>query len=316
MGLIEFASSQAGHTTVCVLAHEEELIPLEQRSLWLNATYGDRTDITVCALSYDRNELNESSKSDLQSSIEWADFLKERFGLKFSDFDVIIGSERYVQYMANYLGISHLIYDEHRTELPISATNIKNDIVRFWDYLAPAVKQTYATHICICGSESTGKSTTCKRLEEDLNYVTIIPELGRCLVGKSAICSEATLRKIYELHLPLLEAIKQDPPTPIMLWDTDNITTLSYYGFLFPHARPQFNKIPKADKYFFFESNISFKDDGTRFEESEALKLRNHHLSTYLSQGIQPELITCNNRYDIVENYIKSAIETLKKHFR
>ncbi len=301
MALIEFATTQAGHTTICILAHEGEIIPLEQRKAWVDATYGCRSDITIYAMSYNPDELNESSESDVKSSHEWADYLRKCFGGAFGDFDVFIGSERYVQYMADYVGISHIIYDEARARLSISATGIKNDIIRYWDYLSPAAKQTYAKHICICGSESSGKSTACKHLEEAFSFVTMIPEIGRCLVGKSELCSEHTLKTIYRIHLELLKAVKEDPPTPIILWDTDNITTISYYTFLFPGSRPDFNEIPKADRYLFFESDIPFMDDGTRFGYEEAMRLRDHHIATYESFGIRLEKISTNLLTDLFD---------------
>ncbi len=316
MALIEFAATQAEHTSVCILAHNGELIPLEQRKAWMDATYGCRSDITIYALSYNPEELNESSESDVKSSHEWADYLRECFGEAFGDFDVFIGSERYVQYMADYVGISHVIYDESRTNLSVSATDIKNDIIRYWDYLSPAAKQTYVRHICICGSESTGKSTVCKRLEEEYGFVTMIPEIGRCLVGKSEICSAATLEKIYCLHRPLLEAVKADPPTPVVLWDTDNITTLSYYRYLFPDARPEFTDIPMADDYFFFMSNIPFHDDGTRLEQTEAQKLGCCHLKSYKDFGVSLNLVYENNRYEIIRDYALNKVEALKQRFK
>lgn len=87
-------------------------------------------------------------------------------------------------------------------------------------------------HFCICGSESTGKSTVFKHLEEECGFVTMIPEIGRCLVEKFGLCDVKTLKKIFTIHNDLLLAVKNDHPTPIILWDTDNITTLSYLAFL------------------------------------------------------------------------------------
>lgn len=316
MALIEFAATQAEHTTVCILAHDRELIPLGQRKAWMDATYGYRSDISIYAMSYNSDELNESSESDIQSSHEWADYLRKCFGKAFDNLDVFIGSERYVQYMADYVGISYIIYDESRSNLSVSATDIKNDIIRYWDYLSPAAKQTYARHICICGSESTGKSTVCKRLEEEYGFITMIPEIGRCLVGKSEICSAAKLKKIYELHRPLLEAVKADPPTPIILWDTDNITTLSYYRYLFPDAEPKFTGIPMADDYFFFMSNIPFHDDGTRLDQTEAQKLGCCHIDSYKDFGVSLNLVYENNRYEIIRDYALNKVEALRKRFK
>lgn len=318
LALIDYAALQVEKVAVCVTAHDREIISIDQRIKWLTESYDDNPSIIVRGVSYDPDKLNESSVSDMKSSEEWADYLKGILD-DFSEIDVIIGSEMYVKFMADYIGIDHLIYDEHRTNLNISATDIKGDIIRYWDYLSPAAKRTYVKHICICGSESTGKSTTCKRLEEEYGFITMIPEIGRCLVGKSEICATSTLKKIFSIHNDLLRAVIHEPPTPIILWDTDNITTLSYFTYLNPKGTVDEIKcgkdILKADKYFFFESNIPVHDDGTRFDSDEALKLRDHHLKMYDTYEIETELISIENRCDIVREYILSEIRSLKKVF-
>ena len=111
-----------------------------------------------------------------------------------------------------------------------------------------------------------GKFTMCKRLEEQYGYVTMIPEIGRCLVGKSELCSIEVLQKIYDIHYRLLKAVHEDPPTPIVLWDTDSITTLSYFNYIFRNVplvrirgykdesefseQELWHEIIRADKYF------------------------------------------------------------------
>ena len=315
MALIQFASEHAEEVVVCLTAHKGEVVPMSLRKKWLDEAYQDNPNVTIKDIAYDANTLTDSSESNISASHAWADFLKSYFGDSFRDFDVIVGSERYVQYMSDYLGLDNLVYDEERTTLPISATMIKNDLFRYWDYLAPAVKRTYVKHVCICGSESTGKTTTAQLLEKDFNYVTMIPEIGRCLVGKSELCLQQTLLTIYKIHNELLHAVIADPPTPIIVWDTDNITTYSYKKFLFPKDNTVFADIPKADNYFFFESNITFVDDGTRLAKQEALELRTHHLSVYKECGVVPELVTNDNRYEIVKSCILEYVEGLKKTF-
>lgn len=320
LALIDFAATQAESVFVCVTGHDGEVISSAERAWWVIESYIQNFSINVCNLSYDPEKLNESSVSDIKSSEEWAEFLKAELD-DFSEIDVIIGSEMYVKYMADYLGIAYIIYDEKRENMPISATDIKGDIIRYWDYLSPAAKRSYVRHICICGSESTGKSTVCKRLEEEYGFVTMIPEIGRCLVGKSELCEVKTLKKIFTIHNDLLLAVKNDPPTPIILWDTDNITTLSYLAFLHAANHDVINEVMGdrqavlADKYFFFEPNIAFRDDGTRFDPTEARLLSAHHKYMYSNYGIAPEAVTAENRCDVVRQYILQEIEKLRSSF-
>lgn len=104
----------------------------------------------------------------------------------------------------------------------------------------------------------------------------MIPEIGRCLVGKSELCFIEVLQKIYDIHYRLLKAVHEDPPTSIVLWDTDSITTLSYFSYIFGNVhlvqirgyddesefteQELWHEVIRADKYFFFESNIVSKE--------------------------------------------------------
>jgi hypothetical protein len=159
----------------------------------------------------------------------------------------------------------------------------------------------------------------------------MIPEIGRCLVGKSELCSKEVLQKIYDIHYRLLEAVYDDPPSPVILWDTDSITTLSYFSYIFRHdplvqikgytdeseytEHDLCREIIKADKYFFFESNIAFHDDGTRYSESDAHLLSQNHLQAYAFFGIVPEIVTTDERFQVVEQYVLNKKNELVKAF-
>jgi HTH-type transcriptional repressor of NAD biosynthesis genes len=316
IGLINFACENAEMVLVCVLAHRKECIPLDRRVNWVKDSMYAGV-VSTCGLMYDADVLNSSSNSDIESSIAWAEYLKNQLE-DFESIDVVVGSELYVKFIAEYLGIQYLIYDDKRLQINISATTIKNDVIKNWDYLAPSVKRTYAKHICICGSESTGKTTVCNTIERECEYVTVIPEIGRCIVGKSELCSIQQLCEIFEIHYKLLEVVVNDPPTPFVLWDTDNLTTLSYFRFLFPDADDSIltkqRPLLLADKYFFFESNLKFVDDNTRLNEEAAQALRNNHIITYQQAGVLLEQVT-NDRLEKVKQYMYDELETLKNIF-
>lgn len=308
--LIEFARFQSHVTTVLVLGHKNEFIPLKLRKKWLDEEYNNVPNMYIYDVEYDESKLNSSSESDLKSSIEWADYLM--YYIKLHGIDVIIGSEKYVQYMAEYLGIDYIIYDEERKHINISATEIKRDVIKNWDYLAPASKRYFAKHVCICGTESTGKTTVCREMEDKYEYVTMIPEIGRCLVGNAITCTEKNLRDVFDVHNTLLKKVIFDPPTPIIIWDTDNITTLSYFKFLFERDMHYFLDIPTANKYFFFESTIPYQKDVTRLDKNVALELRNSHLKMYNKFNIEPTIVD-RLRKETVENYIKETMNEISK---
>lgn len=310
--LIEFASIHATCVKILVLGNANEPIDIKQRVQWIEDSfdldYSLGSEFIVKPITYDPSKLNSSSASDVKSSQEWCDFLKD----ELADIDVIVGSEMYVKYMADYSHKEYLLFDLTRTKVSISATQIKENPLKYWDYLTPAVKRTYAHHICICGTESSGKTTLATSLEKEFDYVTMIPEIGRCLVGNAMTCDIQTLSSVISIHKTLLNKIKNNPPTPIMIWDTDNLTTKSYMKYLgFDFYMSDY---PKADIYFFLDNNIPYQKDATRVEKYIADELKSSHLDIYKKEGVN--LYILKNKTNIEESmkqYIVDSAENISK---
>lgn len=310
--LVEYALKNAHITNVFVLAHQDEYIPMDTRIGFIKDEFAQNQHVNVYGVAYDKNELNQSSESDLDSSIAWSEYLKPY--ITKHNIDVIVGSELYVKYMGEYLGIDYIIYDEHRTNIQISATKIREDLINNWDYLVPSVKRYYAHHICVCGSESTGKTTTCSDIEKSCpGIVTMIPEIGRCLVGNAKTCEKETLKNVLDIHRKLLLSVIENPPTPIILWDTDNYTTLSYYMFLFGEKLKN-DIYPKANKYFFFDSNIPYIKDATRMEMNASKALSRNHFNMYKENNIELEKVSENRSKRVLE-YINKTLTLILKKF-
>lgn len=302
--LIEFASNHAMFVKILVLGNDNEPISINQRVKWIeesfDADYTLTSEFCVKGISYDSSKLDSSSESNLKSSQEWCDFLKD----ELNDIDVIVGSEIYIEYMAEYSKKEYLLFDVTRTKVPISASKIKDNPLKYWDYLTPAVKRTYAHHICICGTESSGKTTLATALEKEFDYVTMIPEIGRCLVGNAMTCESTTLTSVLSIHKTLLKCVKHNPPTPIVVWDTDNLTTKSYMKFLGWDTYT--SDFPIADIYFFLDNDIPYEKDSTRVEENVAKELKNNHLNIYKKEGVNLHILKNKiNVMDSMKQYIK-----------
>jgi HTH-type transcriptional repressor of NAD biosynthesis genes len=212
--------------------------------------------------------------------------------------------------MADYSKKEYLLFDLTRTKVPISATQIKENPLKYWDYLTPAVKRSYAHHICICGTESSGKTTLATALEKEFEYVTMIPEIGRCLVGNAMTCEPTTLTAVLSIHKTLLKRVMQNPPTPIVVWDTDNLTTKSYMKFL--NLEIYTSDLPIADIYIFLDSKIPYEKDITRVDEEVAEKLKNNHLDIYKKEGVN--LYVLKDKENIMESmkqYVKDTADNI-----
>lgn len=279
--MFNYAMNLCDELFIVVLGHDGEPIPLSQRYKWVKDCdeFKDGLDrVNIISLHYDPNKLNPSSESDLESAHQWADFLENQI----SCCDVIIGSEEYVKFMAEYKGKHYEIYDEKRNNISISATEIRNNPVEKWGYLASSVKRDIGIHICICGTESSGKTTLSRHLEDKYSAVTIIPEIGRCLISNAETCNYFNLKTVFNIHKQLLDEVKDNPTTPIMIWDTDNITTLSYINYLFGIKEKQ--AVPIADNYIFLSRDFDYANDSSRLSEDNADELRKSHIMWYCAE--------------------------------
>ena len=290
--MIDYASRHCNQLTIIVLGYVGELFSLEQRYKWLKDTYdtpkafqnrwieslkGKRFEpckINVKSYLYDEEVLDSSSESNIESSKQWCDALSDYI----KDIDVIIGSEDYVKYMAEYSNKKYYIYNKERDIVPISATEIRKDPIKYWDYLMPSVKKAFVRHICICGTESSGKTTLATTLEKEFEYVTMIPEIGRCMVGNANTCDIDKLLQVLDIHKQLLKDVINDPPTPIVVWDTDNYTTISYLKHFFNYN--YYKTCPTAQMYWFLDNDIKYKKEITRIDEKDAKALKNSHIQT------------------------------------
>jgi HTH-type transcriptional regulator, transcriptional repressor of NAD biosynthesis genes len=75
----------------------------------------------------------------------WSEKLSEMF----PSVDVIFTSEPYGDFVAEYMGIDHVMYDEQRISDPISGTKIRNNPLLYRNYIMPAAQTYFVKKICI-----------------------------------------------------------------------------------------------------------------------------------------------------------------------
>ena len=71
-----------------------------------------------------------------------------------------------------------MLFDPARTRYPISATDIRSDILGNWDYILGAARPFFAKKVLIAGTESCGKTTLTKCLAKLYN-TSWSEEVGR-----------------------------------------------------------------------------------------------------------------------------------------
>ena len=165
-----------------------------------------------------------------------------------------------------------------RNQIPISSTMIRENPLKYWDYLPNIVKPYYTKKILIIGGESTGKSVLCENLALIFN-TNFVKEVGRDTCeyagGEEYMIAEDLIENLLKQKINVEEAIKTS--NKIVFVDTDALITKFYSNFLLENNSPDLlkcndladaiNNINKWDLVLFLEPTTKFVQDGTRNEE-------------------------------------------------
>jgi hypothetical protein len=97
------------------------------------------------------------------------------------EVDAVFTSEEYGDGFAAYLTesfrrmnwssrpVDHVLVDRQRREVPISATELRCNLWRHWEFLPPPVARTLVQQIALLGGESSGKTVLAARLADELD---------------------------------------------------------------------------------------------------------------------------------------------------
>lgn len=267
ISLINFGLSNSDFLYVFLCSHDKEDIPGDLRFKWLESEYKGVDNIKI--VHKDTSHMENTSVSDVNISKAWSEYMKPLF----PDVNIIFTSEKYGDYVAKFMNIEHIQFDEKRLSTPISSTLIRENPIKYWDYLPESVKPYYTRKICICGTESTGKTTMTELLSKHYN-VPFAREMGRELCAVTDSCNK---NLIDEIIVAQANEIKNKLGRKLLISDTDLITTFSYSQYLFNEKPDVITKeiedINKFDIYLYLWNDVPFVDDGTRMGEPRRSEL-------------------------------------------
>jgi HTH-type transcriptional repressor of NAD biosynthesis genes len=260
--LIRYAASQCDELTVLLGVKKDEAISGHLRLKWLWETFRDDPSIHI---EYTDDELPDSPVSSRDVSRVWADYLSERFPA----VRLIVSSEEYGEFLAEYMGIEHKYFDMERKKFPVSGSLLRESPHMHWDYLAQPAKEHFVKKICIYGPESTGKSILTERLAGYYNSV-YVPEVARDIIDEAG--DGVTYDLIEKIGPSHGEAILKMLPLAnrFLFVDTDvEITKLfsDYYFRKTPAFPPWVESANKFDLYIFTDTDVPYVEDPQRDSE-------------------------------------------------
>ncbi|MEO8403366.1 MAG: AAA family ATPase [Chitinophagaceae bacterium] len=293
LALIDFAHSQCDHLYVILCHMQGEYIDGKLRERWLAEALLTYDHAQLISFAYTENELSNTSVSSKEVSKKWATALQRIV----PDANIIFTSEPYGDYVAEYMGISHISFDEKRINYPVSGELIRKDAFTHIDLVADTARDFFIKKIAILGTESTGKSTLTEKLA-DYYHTVFIPEMARDIIEHTNECTYEHLERIAGLQAKtILEKISD--ANKLLFADTDLIITKSYSRFLFnkelkvPEWVEQANNF---DLYLFLGPDCEHMQDGTRLAEEERNRLSEYHKRELINAG--KSFISINGNWD------------------
>lgn len=171
--LIDTALSQVDDLTILVYDSDPPgnypPMPLPKRLAWLRALYPD----IEAVLAVNDPHKHDPDRDDPKYAREYANELAF-----LGQFDVVFTSETGYEDFARSLGARHELVDTARELIPISGTQIRENVYEHRGWMDPLVYSSLIQKVVFVGTESTGKSTLARRMAEE--YGTLwTHEFGR-----------------------------------------------------------------------------------------------------------------------------------------
>lgn len=307
--MINFALTKCDFLMVLICCSDKENIPATTRQKWIEKTFETKKNIEVKTFNYSESEFPNTSVSSLEVSKIWSSKFKELF----PDYDLVITSEEYGNYVASFMGIEHIAFDIPKQLFPVSATSVRNDLFTNWKFLPDSVKLDFAIKVVILGTESTGKTTLTEQLAQHFNC-SAVTEIARDLIDNSNTFGFDDLHLVATEHAKRIDtAVLQQ--SPLIIIDTDIHTTKSYANFVFSKTLDVESKVynsNKADLYLYLNNDVEFVQDGTRLSENDRNLLDISHRQILTQHNIEITEITGNweQRFEQAVTTIKRIIET------
>lgn len=308
--MIKFALSRCDFLTVLICCSDKENVPGTVRKAWIEKTFEREKHVEVRIFDYLESELPNTSETSVAVSKIWADIFKQQL----PGYSLLITSEEYGNMVSHFMDIQHLPFDIPKSLFPVSATAIRKDVFKNWEYVPENVKPYYSLKIALLGTECTGKTTLTKKLAKHFNCSAVL-EAGRDLIANS---NSFTINDLYLVAREHANRIDKAglANSPLVIIDTDIHTTKSYSRFTFQKELEISAAIygsNRANLYLYLNNDVEFIQDGTRLTETHRNLLDLSHRQVLAEHNIEIVEITGNwdQRFEKAVEHVNKLISRI-----
>ncbi|GAB4025756.1 pantoate--beta-alanine ligase [Spirosoma koreense] len=306
LALIEFARKQCDHLIVSMTVNPEDVIAPELRFSWLTELLSTYPTIEVVAES---NDFHDPTLPLWEATKLWAAFIRRRF----PSVTVFFSSEAYAVPLAHHSGLRHVAFDPPRQQIPISATLIRQQPARYWDYIPAIIQPYFVKKLCLYGPESVGKSTLARQLAVAFQTV-FVPEMARTLINSNNFTPDDFIR----IGTAQTDAVRkaEQQANRILFCDTDLITTQIYAELYLGEVPPILYELEQQiryDAYVLLDIDVPWVADHLRDQGHRRLEML-ARFERALNQREQPYTLVSgpfNKRLQTVECIAKELLGDL-----
>ncbi len=266
LDLIDFAKHLSTKVYVGLYTLSEEPMGRYTRKMALNRAVGYSTQVIV------RGTHDDSAPQAPEDHPDFWNWWKEAIHHSFPDvekWDYVVASEEYGAPLAESLGATFMPFDIKRELNPVTASEVRRDLVKYWDQILPGVRQWLQVTGVVFGQESVGKTTVSKRVAEILGGTWGFEYARPYLETIGPDIDMKVMDRIHTGQLALQRSLSLQARKPFTVLDTDLWSTVGYYPILDQGPAPASLLTDAAnyagDMYYVLDDGIPFEEDILRY---------------------------------------------------
>lgn len=263
--LIESALAKVDDLTVVVYDSNPPghypAMPIEKRVQWIAQLYPQLENIVPR-----KDPLPQDMPQEDKDDPKYAELYANDLAF-LGQFDFVFSSESYGEAFAEALGAKSVVVDEAREMLPISGTQIRENVYEHRGWVDPIVYRSLIQKVVFVGTESSGKSTLAKAMAERMN-TEWVHEYGRELWESQGLTGTfRDMLKIAENHYKREQAATLHA-REFLFCDTNPWTTLQWSLMYNDTADARLTEMVERtkDEYIWIlcRNDFDWVDDGVR----------------------------------------------------
>jgi len=274
-------------------------ISYQLRKQWISQQIQDMEHITVRVL--DETDIPEYPNGWKEWSARMRMVVSEPIDAFF------VGDMDYQQTLEEYFPESRVeLFDPSRTRYPISASDIRENILGNWHYILGSARPFFAKKVLIAGTESCGKTTLTKCLAKLYN-TSWSEEVGRYyardyLGNDETIFTDIDFGRIAHLQFEQdYHALRS--ANKVCFFDTDATYTDYFSELYMGHRNPLVQAYIDPSRYdllLYLLPDVRWVSDGQRLhgEQEKRMKLSKHLQDMYEAHGFGDKLVVVSGTYN------------------